>query len=102
HTDANAVQLSKDLGAQAFTHGNHIYFNQGKYNPDTSSGKHLLVHELAHTVQQTGETVRFRQTPEVEKPFEDRKDTVVSQDASGVIRRSVGSVASSLWNATGG
>lgn len=53
HTDDNAVQMSKELGAQAFTHGNDVYFNSGKYNPESSSGKHLLAHELTHNLQQT-------------------------------------------------
>ncbi|MDO8952866.1 MAG: DUF4157 domain-containing protein, partial [Draconibacterium sp.] len=52
HTDSAAVQMSKGLGAQAFTHGSDIYFNEGKYNPANNSGKHLLAHELTHTVQQ--------------------------------------------------
>ncbi len=52
HTDNEAVQMNKELGAQAFTHGNHIYFNQGKYDTNSNSGKHLLAHELTHTVQQ--------------------------------------------------
>lgn len=54
HTDSNAVQMSEELGAHAFTHGNDVYFNNGKYNPNTKEGKHLLAHELTHTVQQTG------------------------------------------------
>jgi hypothetical protein len=54
HTDSNAIQMSQELGAQAFTHGNDIYFNKGKYNPDSKEGKHLLAHELTHTIQQTG------------------------------------------------
>ncbi|RNL91729.1 DUF4157 domain-containing protein [Sinomicrobium pectinilyticum] len=54
HTDHKAVQMNQKLGAQAFTHGNDIYFNEGKYNPSSSSGKHLLAHELTHTVQQGG------------------------------------------------
>ncbi|MCD0470426.1 DUF4157 domain-containing protein [Flavobacterium sp. JAS] len=54
HTDASAVQMSQELGAQAFTNGNDVYFNQGKYNPGSQEGKHLLAHELTHTVQQTG------------------------------------------------
>ncbi|WP_264536430.1 DUF4157 domain-containing protein [Flavobacterium sp. N1736] len=54
HTDTNAVQMSQDLGAQAFTNGNDVYFNKGKYNPDSREGKHLLAHELTHTIQQTG------------------------------------------------
>ena len=54
HTDTNAVQMSQELGAQAFTNGNDLYFNKGKYSPDSKEGKHLLAHELTHTVQQTG------------------------------------------------
>ncbi|SEW51350.1 eCIS core domain-containing protein [Chitinophaga arvensicola] len=56
HTGADAVQMNKELGAQAFTHKNDIYFNAGKYNPDTSKGKHLLAHELTHVVQQGAAT----------------------------------------------
>jgi hypothetical protein len=52
HTDAEAVQLNRELGAQAFTHGNNLYFNAGKYNPASSDGRRLLAHELTHTVQQ--------------------------------------------------
>lgn len=52
HTDSNAVQMSRQLGAQAFTNGNDIYFNQGKFDPQGTEGRHLLAHELTHTVQQ--------------------------------------------------
>ncbi len=52
HTDSTAVQLNKELGAQAFTTGNNIYFNEGKYQPDSQNGKKLLAHELTHSVQQ--------------------------------------------------
>ncbi len=54
HTDANAQETSQELGAQAFTTGNDIYFNEGKYNPNSKEGKHLLAHELTHTIQQNG------------------------------------------------
>ncbi|MDI9310934.1 MAG: DUF4157 domain-containing protein [Limnohabitans sp.] len=52
HTDSNAVQMNKELGSQAFANGSDIYFNEGKYNPQSTDGKHLLAHELTHTVQQ--------------------------------------------------
>lgn len=52
HTDSNAKQLSNELSAQAFTVGNDIYFNEGKYQPSSHSGKHLLAHELTHSIQQ--------------------------------------------------
>jgi len=49
HTDTNAVQLNRDLGAQAFAHGNHIYYSAGK----TAANDHLTGHELTHVVQQS-------------------------------------------------
>ena len=52
HTDTESVQMSRRLRAQAFTHGNDIYFNQGKFNPASREGKHLVAHELTHTLQQ--------------------------------------------------
>ena len=52
HTSSQAERLSQDLHAQAFTHGADVYFNAGKYNPETTEGKRLLAHELTHVVQQ--------------------------------------------------
>ncbi len=54
HTGSEGAQLSQDVQAQAFTHGSDIYFNEGKYNPNSSDGQQLLAHELTHTIQQTG------------------------------------------------
>ena len=59
HNDSNAVQMNKQLGSQAFVNGNNIYFNEGKYNPNSQTGKHLLAHELTHTVQQ-GASIRMK------------------------------------------
>lgn len=56
HSDSEAANMNKELQAHAFTHGNDIYFNQGKYNPETPDGKFLLAHELTHVVQQSGGT----------------------------------------------
>jgi hypothetical protein len=58
HTGSQAVQMNKELGAQAFTHGKDIYFNEGKYNPNSNAGKHLLAHELTHTIQQNKDMVQ--------------------------------------------
>jgi|GEM_PF-706933 len=52
HTGEAAVQMNRALGAQAFTNGKDIYFNEGRFNPFTSDGKHLLAHEMTHTIQQ--------------------------------------------------
>jgi len=53
HTGSDAVQMNRDLNAQAFTLGRDVYFGSGRYGPGTSSGKRLLAHELTHVVQQT-------------------------------------------------
>ncbi len=56
HTGGEATQMNRDLNAKAFTVGNDIYFNKGQYNPNSGEGKHLLAHELTHTVQQSNAT----------------------------------------------
>jgi hypothetical protein len=53
HHDDAAAKLCLELHAQAFTHGHDIYFNEGKYNPESAEGKLLLAHELTHVVQQS-------------------------------------------------
>src|SRR5258708_8472872 len=52
HNDDTSARMNEALQAQAFTHKNDIYFNQGKFDTTTGSGQHLLAHELTHTVQQ--------------------------------------------------
>ena len=52
HTGKEAAEMNHDLGAQAFTLGNDIYFGPGKYDAATDRGRSLIAHELAHTVQQ--------------------------------------------------
>jgi hypothetical protein len=54
HTSESAVQMNEQLQAKAFTHGNDIYFNNGNFQPQSTEGKHLLAHELTHTIQQGG------------------------------------------------
>ena len=58
HTNSNAVQINRELNAQAFTHRTDIYFGTGRYNTGTSSGKRLLAHELTHVVQQQPSTTK--------------------------------------------
>lgn len=67
HTGNYAAQLSNQLNAQAFTVGNDIYFNSGKFSPSTSQGKKLIAHELTHTIQQNNSKVSAR--PKVQRSF---------------------------------
>lgn len=55
HDDSQSHQLAQALGANAFTTGSDIYFNQGRYDPASPAGQRLLAHELTHVVQQGGE-----------------------------------------------
>ena len=52
HDEPSAHAMAQQQWAQAFTVGNHIAFNAGRYAPGQSDGKQLLAHELAHVVQQ--------------------------------------------------
>ncbi|MCG8346024.1 MAG: DUF4157 domain-containing protein [Chlorobiales bacterium] len=52
HSDREAASLNNQLSARAFTYRNHIFFSRDQYQPGTSEGKHLLAHELTHTIQQ--------------------------------------------------
>lgn len=94
HTNSQAVQMSEDLNAKAFTVGNDIYFNQGQFNPNSSSGKHLLAHELTHTIQQSGSQVQRVQKKQTSQ--------VIQRNILGDIGRGIGSAASTAWDYTGG
>lgn len=52
HADAQAAESARAVNAQAYTVGSEIAFGRAQYAPQTRSGKELLAHELAHTVQQ--------------------------------------------------
>jgi hypothetical protein len=60
HTDEPASESAKAIGALAYTVGHHIAFAPGQYAPNTRTGLHLLSHELAHVVQQSGATIHDR------------------------------------------
>ena len=72
HTDSTAIQLSRELNAEAFTHGRDIYFGAGRYNPRTSSGKRFLAHELTHVVQQSEVVKSFSSGIQQRKPNKPR------------------------------
>jgi hypothetical protein len=69
HTGSTAQSLSRSINAQAFTHGNDIYFNSGKFSPDTAAGGHLLAHELTHTIQQGASKPAAANTSVSRKPI---------------------------------
>lgn len=52
HTGGAAARSARDIQAHAYTAGRHIVFGEGQFQPNTPRGRHLLAHELTHTVQQ--------------------------------------------------
>jgi len=52
HTDGRAGDSARAVNALAYTSGRHLVFGVGQYSPTTASGRRLLAHELAHSIQQ--------------------------------------------------
>ncbi len=53
HADERAAESAASLSARAYTLGRDVVFGRGEYAPETSAGRHLIGHELAHVVQQS-------------------------------------------------
>jgi hypothetical protein len=67
HHDAEAADLSQRIAAQAFTVGQDVFFGAGQFRPGTTSGRHLIAHELAHVRQQSGHRGSFGATDAVQR-----------------------------------
>lgn len=52
HRHGGAERSAAALDARAYTHGRHVVFGKGEFAPQTTAGRHLLAHELGHTLQQ--------------------------------------------------
>ncbi len=52
HTDHRAAETALAIHALAYTVGHNVVFGTGQYAPRTTEGRHLLAHELMHTLQQ--------------------------------------------------
>ena len=60
HSDGAAEQSARDMGARAYTVGQDIVFGADQYQPGSDAGRHLLSHELTHTIQQRVDAVRVQ------------------------------------------
>jgi len=52
HTDPRAAESARSVNARAYAVGSHVVFGAGEFAPDTTGGRKLLAHELAHVAQQ--------------------------------------------------
>lgn len=60
HADAPAGRSARDVAALAYTVGHHVVFAPGRFAPTMPAGRHLIVHELTHVLQQTGPAALHR------------------------------------------
>ena len=84
HTGSHAQSLSRDISARAFTHGNDIYFASGQFAPESRDGKHLLAHEVVHTLQQSEGRADPRRLSR-ELPGDSESDPSVTETASAAL-----------------
>jgi hypothetical protein len=68
HTDQRAAESAQAVNALAYTVGNDVVFNTGRYQPGTESGGRLLAHELTHVVQQGRSGLATQTAKEISHP----------------------------------
>lgn len=101
HVGPDADAANSALQADAFTTGHDVFFRRDTYKPATSSGQHLLAHELAHTVQQGAAPAisrHVRAAPVRERPRPMEKPI----PPAATIRRSLATVDPGLGDAKWG
>jgi hypothetical protein len=89
HTSPESDDLNRQLGAEAFTTGNDVFFSDGAYDPDSGAGRELIAHELTHVVQQGSGQVAGGGVMTVNEPgdaHEQQADSVAEQVAAGPVQ----------------
>jgi hypothetical protein len=89
HTSSESDALNRQLSAKAFTTGQDVFFRQGTYNPNSSSGQELIAHELTHVVQQSAGRVGGGERMTVRPPgdaYEQEADSVAQAVASAGVQ----------------
>lgn len=90
HTGESSAAANDAVGAKAYTMGNDIHFGAGNYDPSSKGGEHLLAHEVAHTVQQSGGPQRRQFKLSVSSPgdsLEHEADAAADAMVSGTMAR---------------
>jgi hypothetical protein len=86
HTSPEADDLSRQIGAKAFTTGQDIFVRKGAYDPHSSQGQELIAHELTHVVQQSGSSASGGGSMTVTAPgdaYEQEADAVAKEVTGG-------------------
>jgi hypothetical protein len=80
HRDDQSIQMNQRLGAQAFTHGTHIYYGAGK----APANDELTGHELTHVLQQNAPQVQQKQ---LQQPSNHNKEGNLPDDVQEKMER---------------
>ena len=77
HHDRKAAASAQSVNARAYTLGSHVVFGPGEYAPNHSTGRHLLAHELTHTIQQgQGKAAHSLQRQQRSAPCPSRQEAI--------------------------
>jgi len=76
--EGEAASAASDAGAKAFTAGDDVVFDAGRYAPWSNEGRRLLAHELTHVVQQR-KGVAHRGFSRPGEPLEQHADNVADR-----------------------
>ena len=64
HAGTRAAESACSVHARAYTVGQHVVFGRDQYAPRTANGRHLLAHELTHTLQQRTGVAGLQRAPD--------------------------------------
>jgi hypothetical protein len=94
HTGAEASDVSRRIGALAFTTGNDVFMRDDAYQPGTPDAQRLLGHELTHVVQQRSMSPSGggRQVGPAGDHYEQAADAKGAEVASAPAQREAGSI----------
>ncbi|GAB4578155.1 MAG: hypothetical protein Fur0022_08880 [Anaerolineales bacterium] len=95
HTDAQAAESARAVNARAYTVGSDVVFGAGQYKPGETSGKRLLAHELAHTLQQNGIREATTRVDEVASPHS-LAEREADQSAEAVVHNGSAKISASM------
>lgn len=84
HTDTRAAESARAIGARAYAVGSDLVFGIGEYRPTSSSGKALMAHELAHTLQQFAHSHRPYTSIQIDDP-NSRFEVEADQIGNGIL-----------------
>jgi len=91
HTDQDASNAAKEIGAKAFTWQNHIVVNSSYFNANSLESQQLMAHELKHVRQQKEGKHKIQMMPEEESTPETDREQSMDQEAQEGSRETVAS-----------